>query len=99
MKPLSILCLFLAFAFFFPRFLIENLGETSPWTSYFYHYGFGLFYTGSGLWLVLKTGACNLSRSRDCLWFCLIIIGFFSLAVLHAFWIHKALSAPFYGGL
>ena len=99
MKLLSILCLFLVFAFWFPRFLIENLGKTNPWTSYFYHYGFGLLYTGSGLWLVLKTKACNLSLSRDRFWFGLTIMGFLYFAGLHAFWIHKALSVPLYEDL
>ncbi len=94
MKSLSALFLFLIFCFYFPRFLIEKLGETNPWTSYLYHYGFGLFYTGSGLWLVVKTKACHFSRSRDRLWFGLIILGFFYFASLHAFWIHMALSLP-----
>ena len=99
MKLLSILSLFLIFAFCFPRLLIENLGETNPWTSYFYHYGFGLLYTGSGLWLAVKTKACDFLRSGDRLWFGLIIMGFFYFACLHAFWIHKALSLPIKGNL
>lgn len=99
MKLFSVLTFFLVFAFFFPRFLIEHFGETSPWTSYFYHYGFGLIYTSSGLLLILKTKACKLSLPKDRLWFSLIIIGFLFLAGLHAFWIHRSLSTPSHGGL
>ena len=92
-KFLSGLLLFLLFAFYFPRFLIENLGKDSPWASYLYHYGFGFLYTGSGLWLVLKTRACEFTRPKDRLWFGLIVLGFIYFAGLHGYWIYKALAS------
>ena len=91
--------LFLAFAFFFPRFLIQTLGPANAWTNYFYLYGFGFFYTGSGVLLMLKTGACNLSRPRDRYWFKIILAGFVYFASLHAVWIYLALSIPYKGAL
>ena len=96
-KGWCLVFLFLVFAFCFPRFLIHTLGEDNPWTSYFYHYGFGLFYTGSGLALALKTGACKFSRYPDKLWFQLIIGGFVFFASFHALWIYLSLRIPFYG--
>lgn len=91
--------LFLVFAFFFPRLLLQTWGPSNPWTNYFYLYGFGTIYSGSGLLLVLKTGACNLSRPRDRFWFKLVVGGFLYFAALHAFWIYLSLSIPFKGAL
>lgn len=90
---------FLLFAFYFPRFLIQTLGPAHPWTNYFYLYGFGFFYTGSGLLLVLKTGACRLDRPMDRFWFKLVVGGFCYFAALHAVWIYLSLSIPFRGAL
>lgn len=87
-----------AFSFFFPRFLINTLGPANPWTNYFYLYGFGIIYTGSGLLLALKTGACNLTRQRDRFWFKITVGGFFYFAAIHAVWIYLALSIPYLGG-
>ncbi len=90
--------LFLVFAFFFPRLLANSLGPDNPWTSYLYLYGFGFFYTGSGLLLVTKTGACNFNRQRDLFWFKIVVGGFFYFAALHAIWIYLGLSIPYLGG-
>ncbi|MEM7646403.1 MAG: hypothetical protein AAF203_05795 [Pseudomonadota bacterium] len=90
--------LFLVFAFTFPRLLLKAWGPADPWTNYLYLYGFGFFYTGSGLFLVLKTGACNLSRTRDRFWFKITVGGFFYFASLHALWIYLSLSIPYLGG-
>lgn len=88
---------FLAFAFLFPRLLISSLGPENPWTNYLYLYGFGFFYTGSGVLLILKSGACNLKRQRDLYWFKIIVGGWFYFACLHALWIYLSLSIPFRG--
>ena len=93
-----LLPLFLVFAFFFPRFLIQTLGASNPWTNYLYLYGFGFIYSGSGVLLVLKTGACNLDRPQDNFWFKMVIGGFVYLAILHAVWIYLSLSIPYLGG-
>ncbi|MCB0377238.1 MAG: hypothetical protein KDD33_01980 [Bdellovibrionales bacterium] len=90
---------FLVFAFYFPRYLIQTLGADNPWTSYLYLYGFGFFYTGSGVLLILKTGACNLSRPLHRKWFALIVGGFFYFAIAHALWIYLAISIPYKGAL
>mgnify|MGYP003690275881 CR=1 FL=1 len=95
----SLLPCFLAFAFFFPRLLISQLGPSNPWTSYLYLYGFGFFYTGSGLLLAIKSGACKLSRPRDRYWFNVVLAGFVYFAGLHALWIYLSLSIPFKGAL
>ena len=90
---------FLVFAFIFPRLLISQLGPENPWTNYFYLYGFGFFYTGSGVWLVLKSGACNLNREHDRFWFKILLAGWAYFACLHALWIYLAISIPFRGVL
>lgn len=93
-----ILPLFLAIAYYYPRLLNNTLGADNPWTSYFYLYGFGVLYTGSGVVLALKSGACNLSRPHDRFWFKMIILGFLYFATLHGVWIYLAQSIPYLGG-
>ena len=99
LKWLVTLALFLAFAFFYPRMLIQVWGPAHPWTNYFYLYGFGFFYTGSGVLLALTSGACHLSRPRDRFWMKVVIGGYFYFAALHALWIYLALSIPYKGTL
>ena len=98
LKWWALLPLFLAFSFYFPRVLSSTLGPGNPWTSYLYLYGFGFFYTGSGILLALKSGACNLSRPRDRYWFKVVTGGFFYFASIHAVWIYLAISIPYAGG-
>ena len=88
---------FMLFAFYFPRFLDQHLGPENPWTSFFYLYGFGSLYMGSGLLLILQTKACRWSRPRDRFWFKIIPMGFFYFASLHALWIYLSISIPFLG--
>lgn len=98
LKWWSLLPLFIVFAFYYPRMLTAILGPANPWTSYLYLYGFGFLYTGSGVVLAVKTGACKLSRPRDRFWFQMIIAGFLYFAGLHAIWIYLAQSIPYLGG-
>ncbi len=98
MKWWAAVPLVVAFAFFFPRLLINTLGADNPWTSYLYLYGFGTIYTGSGLLLALKSGACKLARPKDRFWFTMVIAGFCYFAALHGVWIYLALSIPYLGG-
>jgi hypothetical protein len=98
LKGWALLVFLIAFSYVYPRLLINTLGEDNPWTSYFYLYGFGTLYTGSGVLLALKSGACRLSRPRDLFWLRMIIAGFLYFAALHGVWIYLALSVPYLGG-
>ena len=99
MKLAVILVPLLAFIYAFPRLLISTFGLESPWTNYFYMYGFGAVFFGFGVALILKTGACQFKRGRDSHWFKILISGFVFFASLHAFWILLALNVPVKGGL
>lgn len=88
----------LVFIYFYPRFLIDHFGVANPWTSYFYLYGFGGLFFGTGLLLITKTGACTFGRGRDSKWFKILCAGFIGLATMHAVWIYLALNIPFKGG-
>ncbi len=94
----GLLPLILAIAYCLPRLLVSTLGAENPWTSYFYLYGFGAIYSGLGLLLILKSGACRLDRPRDRFWFSMLIAGFCYFAGLHALWIYLSLSIPYLGG-
>ena len=96
-KFLIVGTLCVALAYFFPRFLVSCLGEANPWTSYFYLYGFGVVFFGVGIYIALKSGACQLGRGRDSFWFKFLICGYLGFASLHATWIQLALSFPFLG--
>jgi len=89
----------LVFVYYFPRFLITNLGEANPWTSYLYLYGFGGYFFIIGLLLIIKTGSCKLGRAHDTKWFTILCSGFLALMSLHAVWIYLALSIPVKSGV
>lgn len=89
----------LVYIYFFPRYLIENLGEGNPWTSYLYLYGFGGYFFLIGLMLITKTGACQFGRGQDTKWFVILCSGFVALMSLHAVWIYLALSIPVKSGV
>lgn len=95
--PLTILGVLL-FVFFFPRLLLRGLGESSPWTPYFYLYGLGLATFLIGLRVILRARACQFGRGRDTFWFGVLLAGFVLVAALHAVWILAALYLPFRGG-
>lgn len=96
-KFLLVTSMCLIIAYFFPRFLTHHFGEGSPWTSYFYLYGFGLIFFGIGIWVALHSGACQPGRGRDSFWLKFLILGYIGLASLHGIWIQVALSIPFLG--
>ena len=97
--PILIIVLTLVFVFMYPRMLISQFGEASPWTSYLYLYGFGGYFFMIGLILILKTGACKLGRGRDTKFFAILCSGFIFLVCMHATWIYLALSIPVKGGV
>lgn len=84
--------------FFYPRFIVNALGENNPWASYLYQYGLGLIVFLVGLWLIRATGACQPGRGHDRLWWWVLIGGFIFFTLLHGLWIVLALSCPVYGG-
>lgn len=87
----------LAFVFFYPRLLIEWLGESNPWTSYLYQYTFGAVFFAIGILLILKTKACVPGRGRDSLWLKILIAGFIFFASLHGIWVALSLYIPVKG--
>ncbi len=94
----TLIVIILVVTFFFPRFIISQLGTSDPWACYLYQYGFGLIVFGVGILLIFKTKACQLGRGRDGYWFKWLIGGFTIFAVAHALWILLALNMPVMGG-
>ena len=84
--------------FVWPRLLVDVFGVDSPWTSYLYKYGFGAIFFFIGVFLTLKSGACNLKRGQDRFWFRFLILGFFWYLAMHGLWIVNALVFPLRGG-
>ena len=97
-KAIIIIVAYLSIIYTYPRFLVSVFGMESPWTNYFYMYGFGLLFFGTGLYVIVRSGSCQLGRGRDSFWFKFMIFGYCFLASLHASWIALALSFPFLGG-
>ncbi|GEM_PF-3050078 len=89
--------LILIFTYAYPRLLVAFFGVESPWTSYFYKYGFGAVFFFTGVYIVLRNKSCILGRGRDTFWFKWLILGFIAYASVHALWILAALHLPFYG--
>ena len=95
---LAAMPLMVAVIYYYPRMLIARFGLDSPWTSYFYQYGFGFIAFMIGIWVILSTGACRPGRGRDGAWFLVLIGGFLFFLVLHGVWILAALRIPYLGG-
>lgn len=85
------------FIFSYPRILLMYFTQENPWMNYLYMYGFGLVFFCIGIWLILKSKACQLGRGRDSLWFKALIAGFIFFASLHGLWIYFALTMPYKG--
>jgi len=99
LKTLFILGAYLAFIYSFPRAIVSVLGIDSPWTSYLYMYGLGGVFFLTGIWLILKSGACQFKRGHDAFWFKILMWGFVYVASLHAIWILFALYWPTKAGV
>lgn len=82
-----------------PRVLLGTLGMENPWTSYFYLYGFGGMLFLVGIYLILRTRACQLGRGHDTFWFKVLIFGYCFYAFMHAAWTLLALYVPVKGGI
>ena len=90
--------LLVIFIYVYPRLIVSQLGMENPWTSYLYQYGLGFVFFLIGIWLILKTRACQFGRGRDSFWFKVLIFGFIFFAGGHAIWIYLALKIPYLGG-
>ncbi len=96
-QGLIITLIVLVFVYTYPRLIIHWLGESNPWTSYLYLYGFGAGFFMIGIFIILYTGACKLTRGHDKLWFWVLMLGFLFFATIHALWIVAALKIPYLG--
>jgi hypothetical protein len=56
------------------------------WWPYLYQYSVGGIVFLVGLFLILRSGSCTLSRRQDRFWFGVLIFGFLWYAGLHFAW-------------
>jgi hypothetical protein len=64
---------------------------THTWLPYIYLYGLGGIFFISGMLLVKKAGAIDLTKKRHRYWYKVLIFGFFYFMILHAVWILAAM--------
>lgn len=95
---LGLTAVLLLFIYTWPRLIISWLGEANPWTSYLYQYGFGLVFFMMGIYIILRSGACQPGRGRDSFWLGVLFAGFIFFAGGHALWIVASLNMPYLGG-
>jgi hypothetical protein len=93
-----LIAILLSVIYSYPRWIIAKLGESNPWTSYLYQYGFGLIFFLIGIYVILKAGSCRPGRGRDSFWLGVLFSGFIFFAVAHAVWIVASLNIPYLGG-
>ncbi len=65
--------------------------QLNVWGTYLYQFIVGGIFFALALFVVVKTGAANLSLKKERLWFMWLIIGFIGLAVFFAGWTLVAL--------
>lgn len=93
-----LLGILLAVIYSYPRWIIAKLGESNPWTSYLYQYGFGLIFFLIGIVVILRAGSCKPGRGRDSFWLGVLFAGFIFFVSAHALWIYASLNIPYLGG-
>lgn len=64
---------------------------THTWLPYIYLYGLGGIFFISGMLLVKKAGAIDLTKKRHRYWYRVLVFGFFYFMILHAVWILAAM--------
>ncbi len=62
------------------------LSTDNIWLPYLYLYGVGAVIFVTGLTIILRSGACNLSRKADRFWFGVLLFGFAWYAGIHLIW-------------
>ena len=91
---LFVIGIFTAFAYFYPRFLVSSLGESSPWISYLYTYGMGFIFFSSSLIFIFTRSIQDLRRRREFYWLIVISVGFVFMFFCHGLWIYLAIHFP-----
>ncbi len=56
------------------------------WITYLYQFGIGGIAFVLGLWLILKSKACDLKSAGDRIWFWALIVGYAGLAGVFLLW-------------
>lgn len=70
------------------------LGLPDHWLTYLYQFGVGGLFFVAGLFVILKTGACDLKIRADRVWFTALVLGFVGLATVYALWILVSVNTP-----
>ena len=87
--------LFLALsAFFFPRWLVANLGEAHFLSSYLYIYGQGLPFFILGVYALIKSKALNIKLPEEKKWLTVFILVLVWNMLAHGLWILTAVQIP-----
>ena len=101
MKPLIkpvwtliIISFVLAFSYIYPRFLVSQLGENSPWVSYLYTYGMGFIVFAGSLFFIFTRKIDSQRRKEEFFWLIAIASGFLFMFVCHGLWIYSAIRFP-----
>ena len=94
---LALFCCFIAFVYFFPRYLTNYLGENHFLSSYLYIYTLGILFFSLNIFLLLRSKALYLKREGEKKWLFLFIIGLICAMTMHGTWIATAVLFPFKG--
>lgn len=94
---LSLLCCLIAFVYFFPRYLVNHLGENHFLSSYLYIYTLGILFFSLNIFLLLRSKALNVKREGEKKWLFIFILGLICTMTLHGTVIAVAVLAPFKG--
>jgi hypothetical protein len=61
------------------------------WITYLYQYGVGGLVFALGLFLIVRSGSCDLTRRNERIWFIFLLVGYLWYAGLHLLWTLAAL--------
>ncbi|MCZ0932722.1 MAG: hypothetical protein OXJ52_06195 [Oligoflexia bacterium] len=83
-----------AFSYTYPRFLVSQLGENSPWISYLYTYGMGFIVFSSSLIFIFTRQIDPQRRKQEFYWLIAIACGFLLMFFCQGLWIYSAIHFP-----
>ena len=91
---LTVISFVVSFSYFYPRFLVSQLGENSPWISYLYTYGMGFIVFAGSLIFIFTRKIDSERRKEEFYWMIAIVSGFLFMFFCHGLWIYSAIHFP-----
>ncbi|MGI9549359.1 MAG: hypothetical protein ACR2M7_05260 [Bdellovibrionales bacterium] len=83
-----------AVIYYYPRYLVQTLGDKSPWLGFLYTYGLGFFLSSLSVLLIFTQKKSLLRKKEENLWLMILFLGLLFYFLMQGFWIMWAIKFP-----